>query len=232
MTKSITIASVRAPILKGLLCTAGTKDIRYYLNGIFVDPKHGRMVSTTGHVLTVVAVEMTAGANVEAPFIIPRDLIESVLKVTKSPQEVIVEISGVAKADADAPPGSRRRTITLCSGIAKFQGLEVDGAYPDFTRAVDANPSGEPAQFNPALLLEAQTALSYIGLGKRAGALLSTVYNGENGALISERSTSGKAFCVVMPWRNDGARREVASAMEACGFKLNEAEDSAPAKAA
>ena len=80
MTDTTTTAfalPVPAAMLRAALICASTEQVRYYLNGVYVDPK-GYLVSTDGHRAFIGKIELS-GAPAFDGWIIPRDAIKRAL---------------------------------------------------------------------------------------------------------------------------------------------------------
>lgn len=116
------------------------RDVRYYLNGVLLEvaPTAVRIVATDGHALVVVRKFVT---NTECgQVIIPRPLVEQVIK--SKADEVTFEITGGDQIKA------------LC-GQAAFVGTAVDGRFPDWQAVmsqIEDKQDGAPAMLPPGLL--------------------------------------------------------------------------------
>lgn len=177
--------------LDALLLIAGKKDIRHYLNGIYVefDEKTTRIVGCDGHKLGIfqVASENNSGAG---SIIIPRETIEKLPKKTG--------ILTFTQAD-----GNRWR-ITANNFVVVFE--KYDATYPDFRRVVHsvqtAGTSGVAAGFNLEYLNQFEKCGNILGGSKlRVGNRLRLHHNGDNAALVLLNCVDGFAG-VVMPLRD------------------------------
>lgn len=117
--------------LRALLPLVPKTDIRYYLCGIFLDSKNGRMTVTNGHYL--VLIECIELKKLPKDIIIPRQMVEWYLRklTTRSEPDCFVEYS------------KKTKEVTL-SGIRKPGGLlvkevakEIEGKYPDVSKVID-----------------------------------------------------------------------------------------------
>lgn len=175
---------------------AGVKDVRYYLNGVCIDTRAGRMVATDGSRMFVCAGPKTEPG---AQYILPARLLDRIKKI-KSKSDVIltVKIDGMAVTVADSPlPCADTFTDSL-----------IDARYPDYARVIPATFSGEPGQFNLQFLADAASALAlYYGTKKAYAGFVGTIHNGTGPALVhaAERTKDGHtdAFAIVMPARGD-----------------------------
>lgn len=168
-------------LLAALHC-AGKNDVRYYLNGVYVEATatETRLVATTG---IVCAAFRQATPNTEAvSLIIPRDTVEAFAKVAKNAK-------GVALRIVD---GQHR--LYWNGGSLPF--APIDGRFPDYRRVFPQSPSGETAQFNPKLLLAFSKVSKTLGTG---GVIPEILHNGSSGALVRLNGRSDFVGA-VMPW--------------------------------
>ena len=75
----MTTLNIPARSFAAALKCAAKNDVRFYLNGVYLDLPKGRIVGTNGHVMFVGKIEAATLPAV----IVPRDLIESALKSLK-----------------------------------------------------------------------------------------------------------------------------------------------------
>ena len=118
--------------LRAALTHAADSDVRYYLNGIYVDTTAGRIVATDGARLFI-----CDGPRADcAPFILPRGEVERLLKSLGADFG-----RGRLMACAELPvtvqatDGKVLITIEGSSG-AKFTFPAVDGMFPDYARVI------------------------------------------------------------------------------------------------
>lgn len=171
-------------LLAALHC-AGKSDVRYYLNGVYVEAttKETRLVATTG---VVCAAFRHAASNTEAvDLIIPRATVEAFAKVAKNAKDA----KDVALRIAD---GQHR--LHWDGGSLPFD--PIDGLFPNYRRVFPQSPSGETAQFNPELLCAFSKVAKTLGVRECPEIL----HNGGSGALVRLNGRSDFAG-VVMPWR-------------------------------
>lgn len=158
MTKLI---KVPAHVLKALLITAATLDVRFYLTGINVDIREGicTLVTTDGHRLARVIVECEGFAADEVVSdILPREVIEMVL----SNKSYLRSLTS-------------RKEITLFKdgkhwfmGNGEFEmGIScIDGRFPDWRRVIPKNfdvAPEEEQQFQLAYLIDLQKIAKLLG---------------------------------------------------------------------
>jgi DNA polymerase-3 subunit beta len=172
MTISIEVPTA---VLKAALICASTEQARYYLNGVYVDPK-GFLVSTDGHRAFVGKIDLTDVPAFDG-WIICRDVLKRALT------------------------GYKADTITIAPDrVGNSLCQPIDGTYPDWRRIVPSDLSGVTAQFNPAYIAD----LGKMGdllRGKRKGSLAAHIHhNGEGPAAITFPEIDD-CFAVLMPIR-------------------------------
>jgi DNA polymerase-3 subunit beta len=172
MTISIEVPTA---MLKSALICASTEQVRYYLCGVYVDPK-GFLVSTDGHRAFVGKIDLT-GIPAFDGWIICRDVLKRALT------------------------GYKADTITIAPDrVGNSLCQPIDGTYPDWRRIVPSDLSGVTAQFNPAYIAD----LGKMGdllRGKRKGSLAAHIHhNGEGPAAITFPEVDD-CFAVLMPIR-------------------------------
>jgi hypothetical protein len=176
--------SIPATALRAALTCASKGDVRFYLNGIYIEPNVGRIAATTGHVMFCGQIDRADFPSV----IIPREVIEAAFKALgkKGIQRTNIEV---------IQEDGQFRMVTL-DGTFPF--TPIDGRFPDYDRIVPGKPSGKAAQFDPNLLMQVGEAMQWYS-GQFARLSFHLSQNGEAAALYSEAGI--KAFCVVMPMR-------------------------------
>jgi hypothetical protein len=177
--------TIPASTLKASLFTMAKKDVRFYLNGAFLDFRKGRIVSTDGHCLFCGQIPYADHDSV----IVPREVIEQTVKS--------VGKRGLSwNAEIEIDSGNARITVPG----ALFGATLVDGKYPEYERIVNVSPSGQPAQFDPLILSRCYDSLAAYAGKEKAYPILYP--NGDSGAIYAEHNAP--SFCVVMPWRAEG----------------------------
>lgn len=174
---SIPTIEIPTATLKAALICASTEQGRYYLCGVYVDPK-GFLVSTCGHRMFVGKIDLSDTPAFDG-WIIPSDAIKRALTGYKADT---IEIT------------QTRVDVVSCK--------PVNGFYPDWRRVVpDADGlTGETAQFNPAYIAD-MGKIGVILRGKRRNSLDAHIHhNGEGGAAITFPEID-HAFAVLMPIR-------------------------------
>jgi hypothetical protein len=129
-----TLAKIEAKTLAALHPFTAVKDVRYYLDGVLIepDPVGGAVaVATNGHVMLVVN---DFEGECEAPVIVQ---FESTLATQMKKKDAgIATISRIA-------PDSPQLQISLANGFAGPAQL-VDGKYPDYKAVMPAELAREP----------------------------------------------------------------------------------------
>jgi DNA polymerase-3 subunit beta len=172
MTISIEVPTA---ILKAALICASTEQARYYLNGVYVDPK-GFLVSTDGHRAFVGKIDLT-GVPAFDGWIICRDALKRALT------------------------GYKADTITIAPDrVGNSLCQPIDGTFPDWRRIVPDELSGVTAQFNHTYVAD----MGKIGMllrGQRKPSLDAHIHhNGEGPAAITFPEVDD-CFAVLMPIR-------------------------------
>lgn len=182
---------IQQSTLDALLLIAGKKDIRYYLNGIYIefDATTTRAVGCDGHKLGIyqAAAPDNRGAG---SIIIPRDVIESLPK-----KAGILTFSQITET-----------FWAIDTGVATVKFVPCDAKYPDFRRVVSSiqttGTSGQAAGFNLEYLNQFEKCGNILAGSKlRMGNRLRLHHNGDSAALVLLNCVDGFAG-VVMPMRD------------------------------
>jgi hypothetical protein len=177
--------------LDALLLIAGKKDIRHYLNGVYIefDATTTRVIGCDGHKLGIyqVASDNNSGAG---SIIIPRETIEKLPK--KAGSLIFSNIEG------------NRWRIDAQNCAVYF--TPEDAKYPDFRRVVHglqtAGTSGVAGGFNLEYLNQFEKCGNLLAGNKlRVGNRLRLHHNGDAAALVLLNCVDGFAG-VVMPLRD------------------------------
>jgi DNA polymerase-3 subunit beta len=179
--------TINVEVIRALLPLAAKKDIRRYLNGVYVDFQRDKTVyvatngAALGRYIETVENEHTFS------IIIPGDVVKQ-LKLGR----------GTAKwGDLIFNPEMSAARIANPGAGHSIGFTPLDGKFPDYTKVIPAETSGEAAQFDVDLLaLFAQVNKS---LGSKYPGRIKIDHNGERGALVH---LSRDAFLgVIMPVR-------------------------------
>ena len=179
-----TTVNIPARAFAAALKCAAKNDVRYYLNGVYLDFPKGRIVATNGHIMFVGQIETAT----LPPVIVPRELVEGALRsLTKRARETFdIAIS----IDGDA--------ITLTTAGNSFSGNRIDGRFPEYERVVPLKVSGELAQFDADLVATCADALRMYT--QEPSPAWEIQHNGDSASLMTGRG----CLCVVMPCRTGG----------------------------
>lgn len=186
--------SLRKSDLKAAFICSAVKDIRYYLQGVYLEFAPSASGAATDGILTFAATDGhilfagTAPAVFEAdpqvaPFwmIIPNDAVKAAIK-TKNDVVILRSL----------PDGRYSLGDTIFAPI--------DAKFPDFRRVIPASVSGETGHYDPELLVRGNDALrEYFGSKKRVYRLNN---NGKDAGVIC--GDSRDAVVVVMPMCTEG----------------------------
>lgn len=182
--------------LDAMLLIAGKKDIRYYLNGVYIEfnDQITRAVGCDGHKLGIYQTAIPSSNTGAGSIIIPRDVIENLPKAGKNTHLIIF-------TQNDTGAGWTINTGATTVGFTPY-----DDKYPDFRRVVHsvqtAGTSGVAAGFNLDYLNQFEKCGNILGGGKlRVGNRLHLHHNGDAAALVTLNGVDGFAG-VVMPLRD------------------------------
>jgi DNA polymerase III sliding clamp (beta) subunit (PCNA family) len=179
------------------------KDIRYYLQGVYVESNGAmtRIVATDGHRLHIVQTENNERlVSPIVSFLMPSDLVKHCLKV-KGPRQdkeprIMLDYSETGKIEARLPDGS--------SIVASA----IDGKFPDYLRivrdvyALKPDNEGEPlAQvFNQSYVSDAADALAiYLEHRGSTPPAIGLRPRGSSVGILA----CGEFLALVMPMRGD-----------------------------
>lgn len=187
--------------LRAALSHTPEKDVRYYLLGVYVDTRNGRVVGTDGHRMLI-----CCGPIADCdPFIIGRDDLIRALK-SYGPEynrgkALATECMAVTVETSD------RKTYLTLEGPngAKFTAPAVDGVYPDYRRVIPATHRAiEFATYNAEYVAEAFDAIAlYRNVPKKdafkhgAGLWM----QGNSPGIVADSETG--VIVIIMPMRSD-----------------------------
>jgi hypothetical protein len=142
--------------LAAALLFAAKKDIRYNLNGVFIDAKAQNIVAADGPTMYVGAPNTLRDIEgALADVIVPRDFVEAIVK-WKLPSVII-------SCEDDG------RRLTAKGVDTQITALSVDGTFPDWRRVYPKSEdvSGVAAYLNPEYLMRAWKANIALGGSKK-----------------------------------------------------------------
>lgn len=164
---------------RAALCNAATKDVRYYLNGLYFDIANSKLVSTTGHHMYISPIYCEDKIEGLDSFILERFQVQaSIIKV---------------EIDITAPGEPVKVSLTNKQGIVTIQMVNViDGTFPNYERVI---PSGvasvEECYFNASYM-----ALIEKTYGKKASVKIN-FYGPDKSILVECKENDGQL--VIMP---------------------------------
>ena len=196
MIYSISINSLKA----AHFCSA-TKDVRYYLNGVYLDFKvdnvtpHVNIVATDGCLLAAyqdkLRDENRGNDGDDFGLIIPLDTIKTVLKLVGKNQKTI---------------GLENMGDNWRLGDLNF--VPVDGKFPDYNRAIPDSSkchfTGDGPRLDPELVLKAQKSLNTrFNWSINAKGKGSLTYGPTKKDPVVLHNGDNKSLVVIMPMKND-----------------------------
>lgn len=145
--------TVKTDVLKAVALFASTKDVRYYLIGVFIEtgPEGARVVATDGHTMAVAKIE---GSFPASGIVIPADAIDRI-KADKQTPDVTFEYGETRGADP--------RKVRIAFNISTVEVAEIDGKFPEYRRVFPTQVSGERAVYPPQHHARVQKAATLVG---------------------------------------------------------------------
>ena len=187
---------IKQSTLDAMLLIAAKKDIRYYLNGVYIEfnDQITRAVGCDGHKLGIYQTAVPSSNTGTGSLIIPRDVIENLPKAGKN-----THLISITQNDTGAG-------WTINTGLTTVGFTPYDDKYPDFRRVVHgiqtAGTSGVAAGFNLDYLNQFEKCGNLLAGSKlRMGNRLRLHHNGDAAALVLLNCVEGFAG-VVMPIRD------------------------------
>lgn len=170
---------IPARFIAALKYFAATQDIRYYLNGIYIEAAGDDtiLVATDGHRIGYARVAATLPAGTQ--MIVPNDI----LRAVKAKGDVAIALDGNA--------------LTLTYDGATYSGKAIDGKYPEWRRTLPKELSGVAGQYNAGYLGDLGKVAAIL---VRAGKQPTIAQNGEGPAFISFDGEQN-FYATLMPMR-------------------------------
>jgi DNA polymerase III sliding clamp (beta) subunit (PCNA family) len=177
--------------LKAVNVFSSKEEVRYYLNGVYVDIDESvcTMVATDGHRLIKIDHHDESYEGDKFKGIIPRQIIDKI-KITRGMDDALIHVAESGK-------------ITIEYDGDSFSGELVDGTYPDYTRVIPKVPKNNKGAaqmgFNPKYLADFEKINSILGY-KTSG--IKMIITGEREPVIITRDGGiSEYFAVLMPLR-------------------------------
>lgn len=179
---------------------SAVKDVRYYLCGVYLDTKAGKVVATDGHRMLIATAR---GVKVDAPpVIIPNDLLDAALKQfggeyargkSLGAVDVSITVDGVQ--------------LTIQTPTGQVSGKALEGVFPEWRRVVpkpEEAGTSTPSVINweyIATACEAIAIAANIGKAKAGQHAVRVQQRGELSAIVC--GSDSNVVAIVMPLRND-----------------------------
>ena len=180
--------AVDIEVIRALLPLAADKDIRWYLNGVYIDFQATRTiyVATQGNMLGMYTDTTVINEDVHN-VIIPRDVVKAL-----KPKHGKLRM-GTLHTNTD-----NREVRILNPANSQDLGFRpIEGTYPDYQRVVPAKTSGIAANYNAEYLY----AFAQVNkmLGASSPGLVVLQQNGDGGAIV--KLCRDQFIGVIMPIR-------------------------------
>jgi DNA polymerase-3 subunit beta len=194
-TLTVSLATLRAARTH-----TAEKDVRYYLQGVYLDTAAGKVVATDGHRLFA-ANARGVKSNYPA-VIIPNETIDAALK-----QFTGEYARGKSLGAVDVTVTIDESHIAIGTPTGSVTGKALDGRFPEWRRVVptpDAVGEHVPAVLNTQYLADACEALSIArNLSKKAAGqhAIRIHMRGEFPTIVTDNTIG--VLALVMPMRND-----------------------------
>lgn len=177
---------VKASIIKAISHFAAKRDIRWYLQGIFVeiDGEDAYLCATNGHIMAAyrASVDVRSGNDNKMSAIFPLALFQAVKK-SDVPVALTISANTVSVKQTD---------ITLsCTPLA--------GEFPRWRKVIPQKLSGEAGQFNPEYIRDLGKVAKLINPSQHNHPTIH--HNGDAAAIVSLGDSD--FIAVVMPLRAD-----------------------------
>lgn len=194
-TLTVSLATLRAARTH-----TAEKDVRYYLQGVYLDTAAGKVVATDGHRLFA-ANARGVKSNYPA-VIVPNETIDAALK-----QFTGEYARGKSLGAVDVTVTVDESHLAIGTPTGSVTGKALDGRFPEWRRVVptpDAVGEHVPAVLNTQYLADACEALSIArNLSKKAAGThaIRIHMRGEFPTIVTDNTIG--VLALVMPMRND-----------------------------
>ena len=186
-------------LLKAAALVAPKNDMRYYLNGVRIEPVDDGIciVATDGNVLFAAFQE--TDDVLSAPVTIPTELVQSETKGAATREQVNLGLHLVQRI-----PKDNAQPYTFNG----YHFTPVEGKFPDWRRVLPAETSGDAAIFNPGLYALAHRAIAIADGYKNYNELLDATgdpsrfrLNGNEPSVLTGKNTH--SMVLLMPLRHN-----------------------------
>jgi hypothetical protein len=194
--------TVSLAILRAARTHAAEKDIRQYLQGVYLDTAAGKVVATDGHRLFCANARGIKSAC--ASVIVPNATLDAALKQFAGDY---ARGKMLGAADVAITIDGPANTLTITTPSGQVTGQPLDGQYPAYRRVIPTPESvgaPVPAVLNTQYLAEACEALAIArNISKKgAGSHPMRIHTrGTDSAIVAD--SGADVLVVVMPMRHD-----------------------------
>ena len=228
--------------LRAALTHTADQDVRYYLNGVYLDLPRGKVVATDGHRMLVSDGPCVLGAPA---VIIGSDSIKAVIKSYESAGSHFRQGASLGACDiectleqTDARPDPERPGVTIAASVVSVtfkvptgsvSAAPIDGKYPDYLRVIPVIMTGLAGHYQADYVQDAAAAFR-MHRNKRKNDdtyCPALIQNGPSAAVMVDGDND--LLIIVMPRRTNVLP---AVAEEACAWARSNAPAEAAAKAA
>lgn len=147
-------------VLKAVSRFSAVKDIRFYLNGVFVEsnPMQTRLVATDGH--TLIVHRSDAKGDNEGSFsgIIPSDAVKAIL-AWKAPTKFGKDLPVIVSTLDDIEYRADWNGMTCVFKL-------IDGKFPDYRKVIPRTVSGLHSHYDPDFMVRIKRASEDLGSDK------------------------------------------------------------------
>ncbi|MDH2053375.1 DNA polymerase III subunit beta [Achromobacter marplatensis] len=191
MTK--TVIQFDHAALKAACRIMAKSDIRYYLNGVYIEatPTETVLAATDGHRLLVLRKEVPNDVRQVETLIIPGEVAQ---RIVAGSLKAVRQIS-LTQVDEG------KWLVPLLKWDMEVAFRSVEGMFPNWRAVVPKATSGEAANIKPQYLADFEKAAQDMyGSLKHHSSSIEVRHNGPGGALVFPSAYSGQDFVgVVMP---------------------------------
>ncbi len=180
--------AVDIDVIRALLPLAADKDIRYYLNGVYVEFQATRTVyvATQGHMLGIYTDDTMTNDDVHN-VIIPRDVVKMLKPKHGKLRMGTLHIN----------PDTREARILNPANSQDLGFKPIEGKYPDYRRVVPTETSNECANYNAEYLYAFAQVNKMLGASTPGHVMLQQ--NGDKAAIV--KLCRDQFTGVIMPVR-------------------------------
>ena len=211
MTTPKQTVQVYLPALKAVSRIMAKADIRYYLNGVYVEAtaKETVLVTTDGHRL--LATRREAENTIDAPvnFIIPGDIVKMMLANCMAGGRRLKD-AVVRTVPVELREGGRWAAPMYRLGSRCFVEFEpVAGKFPDWRKVIPKKipANDKPTPFRPQYLVDFENAARDLGNAMKGTCAVTALHDGEMVVIRTAYAGDTGYFGVMMGLRDHDAAR-------------------------